>query len=163
MFAERSEHVIVQPIGEEGVVGVVAQIVEGQDRDRFVELATGNARQHQEPHRDCDRSADGREHVDVLAPRAERRWAIFSRLGGRRFLDPARANIERPAKHERDWEAGEDGDDQHPQRPLRQLERRENGRAHLDQKPADDHVRGGDAIHLPPPQFAEETVETTVQ
>ena len=119
-------------------------------------------RQHQKPTAAAMSDADSGEQVDIAALRPQRRRAIFRRLDRRRSLKTVRPDVKRPREHERDREAREHRDDQQTQRPMRKLERRENGRADLDQQPADDSVGGRDAIDFAAPQFTEETVQLTI-
>ena len=86
---EVCENVVLDAVGEVGVLLVVAAVFEGQDSDRFVHLARGSAREQEKAGRGGDDDPDADKRHDVTPSTRGRRRA------GRR-ANSFRSNFQRP-------------------------------------------------------------------
>ena len=155
-LGEVGQDVILNPIGEIGIRGVGAEIREGQNRDRFFQLPGSGAGKDEIPHqRRNDQTSDGQRN-NVSAPAGEGGWTNILRSRLRCDLDPIRTDVEGPRQDERDWEPGQNKDDDEPRRPKDGEDRRGN----LNYEPACHAIARRHAIDLASPQFAKKSIET---
>ena len=150
----------MQPVGEIGVLGVRAQVGEGQHREagplaerRTHDPLPGLLRAHGQPGTEQECDPERGDAPDWRGPPG--------RGDGRRAArglatQTCAAEIERPGQHERHWQAEHGCDDHRTDRPLRQTEPREHGVRDLDGEPREAAVPGGGAKHLSAAKFRDE-------
>ena len=96
------EHIVLNAIGEVGVLFIVAQILERQDGDRLVDLSSGRNAGEEEKSRNRRGHHAGCDKHDYVST-AVRSWRSYAR----RRSDAFRGYIESPRKNERDWKTDE--------------------------------------------------------
>src|SRR5207253_2049706 len=100
-FREVGQNVILHSISKEGVLLVVAQILEWQYRDRFVQLACDRAGKEKKTGGRGNDHAGGDEHNDIAA-------TMCSRHGDRRRrFYTLRSHVESPGQDESDRKSAE--------------------------------------------------------
>ena len=158
--ASAREDLLVQPVGEVGVLGVRAQVGEGQHREPG-SLAERRAHQplpgllcahgQSDTERECDP-----ERGDAPDGRGRPGRGDGRRAGRGLAAQTCAAEIERPGQHERHRQAEHGGDDHRTHRPLRQAEPREHGVRDLDGEPREAAVPGRGAKHLSATKFRDD-------
>src|SRR4029077_11299059 len=95
-FRKVGQNVILHSIGKEGVLLVVAQILEWQYRDRFIQLACDGARKEKKAGGSGNDYTGGEEHNEIATTMPSRRG------DRRRRFYTFRSDIERPGQNEGD-------------------------------------------------------------
>src|ERR1019366_3044228 len=82
----------------------------------------------------------------------------FVRLDLRFALDSLGGDLERPGKNQRDWETGDQEQDDKAHSPIRNLEERKNLRRNLNQHPRCDCISDRDFVNVAPLEFGKEII-----
>ena len=161
------ENLILHAFAEVSVVGIAAEIVEWQNRDRFVRNCSRTVRSRT----GCIRRAvRARGRISRSKPRRRsrrhksRRISSFAshvrhRVGCFGALNSLRRQLEHPGQNERDRQTENDEHDNQADRPVRNIEHGKHLRDSLRERPARDDVGDRNLVNIAPLQLGEEVVD----
>ena len=156
-FRQASENLVLHAFSEEGVVGIAAEILKWQHRDRFLwncsrlgASRTGSIRRGippEEEQADRNHSAD-HDHVnpDVFLLSGH----VRHRVGRCRALNSLRRQLKHPGQNKRNRQPDDNEQDKQADHPVRNIEDRKHLRDSLRKRPTGDDVGDRNLVNVAP-------------
>ena len=154
---EAGQNFVLNAVGKIGVVGIAAQILERQHRDRFCRRRGDGFLfgSHQLKNQQCRRDQpDDQDEGGELSPAPLRNMLVRRDIF--RALHPVRRHLESPGDDKRDWKSEQRQHDHRGCDAVRQVQCRDHGRRDLHDQPADHAVADRDLVDIAPFQFGKE-------